>query len=166
MDPTKHFLKNWIFGGKLDNLGCRGRPRWVEKSKYFWKRIIYIHSHQSFGVQKIVAWPRFQAGILQPSDWDNENVLIDNFHRFVTDFQTILWILITWLEGHGQISQLSHKMKILKKRKIMGTLSELQDDQVYVYKCIKFIKTPLNFPYKSAGTSLILLYAGGTWNWY
>ena len=32
------------------------------------------------------------------SESDIENILIDNFHRFVIDFQT-LQILNTWLQG-------------------------------------------------------------------
>ena len=41
--------------------------------------------------------------------------------------------------GHGQISKLSLKNEdIEEEEKMMRTSSELQDDQVYVYKCVKF----------------------------
>ena len=37
--------------------------------------------------------------------------------------------------GHGQIS---HQKHLRKKWKLMGSLSSFLDDQVYVYKCIKW----------------------------
>ena len=55
------------------------------------------------------------------SESNIENILIENFHRFVMDFQTNLRILITWLQdasleaGSWPNFSNSHKLKLWRK---------------------------------------------------
>ena len=67
------------------------------------------------------------------------NFLIDNFHRFVSYFQYILWILITWLQvasleagSRPNFPVVTLNEDIEEEEKMMGTSSELQNGQVYV----------------------------------
>ena len=63
------------------------------------------------------------------SEFDIENILLENFHRFVIDLQTNFWILITWLQdasleaGSWPNFSMSHKLKLWIIFLPMGTLT-------------------------------------------
>ena len=64
----------------------------------------------------------------------------------LTDLKSLGHSMLAWKHVPRQFFQLSPKFHLRRKRKLMGSLSGLQEYQVYVYNCEKFNKSAEKAP--------------------